>query len=129
MNFALHPQLEADTALITEWPLCRVLLMNDARFAWVILVPRQANIIEVHDLNDSDSAALMREIVRTSKSLEHWAQTHGGCDKINVAMIGNIVPQLHIHIVARRKSDAAWPNPVWGRGEPVRHAPDELRRH
>jgi diadenosine tetraphosphate (Ap4A) HIT family hydrolase len=128
MSFVLHPQLVADTALITDWPLCRVLLMNDARFLWIILVPRRANLTEMHDLTDSDAAALAGEIRRASKSLQHRGQNHGGCDKINIAAIGNIVPQLHVHIVARRKNDAAWPFPVWGRGAPVRYSADELAR-
>jgi diadenosine tetraphosphate (Ap4A) HIT family hydrolase len=127
MTFVLHPQLEAETAPITDWPLCRVLLMNDTRFPWLILVPRREAITELHDLNHTDSATLMQEIVRATRSLQRWAEVHGGCAKINVAMIGNIVPQLHVHVVARRKTDSAWPYAVWGRGTAMPFTADALQ--
>lgn len=128
MTFALHPQLQADTAFIADWPLCRVSLMNDARFPWLILVPRRAGVTEMHDLADEDIMLLTQEIMRASKMAKSWAQSLGTCDKINIAMIGNIVPQLHVHVVARTKTDSAWPYPVWGRGEAVRYDGDELQR-
>jgi diadenosine tetraphosphate (Ap4A) HIT family hydrolase len=125
-DFSLHPQIAADTAIICNWPLCRVLLMNDARFPWLILVPRRTDTIELIDLTAQDRTALMGEIARASRFLKSWAETRGGCDKLNVAMIGNLAPQLHIHVVARRRTDSLWPQTVWGRGEPVRYAADEL---
>jgi diadenosine tetraphosphate (Ap4A) HIT family hydrolase len=108
-GWSLHPQLAADTVPVCDLTLSRLLAMNDANFPWLILVPRRAGVSEIIDLGDEQSL-LMDEI-----SLVSWAlkeETH--CDKLNVAAIGNVVPQLHIHIVARRKDDAAWPKPVWG---------------
>jgi len=128
MTFVLHPRLEADTAFIADWPLCRVLLMDDARFPWLILVPRRANITEIHNLIEQDRTVLMHEISRASQFLRCWAEVRGGCDKMNIAAIGNLVPQLHVHVVARTRTDSAWPYPMWGRGDTVRYSPDELQR-
>jgi diadenosine tetraphosphate (Ap4A) HIT family hydrolase len=100
--------------------------MNDARFPWLILVPRRTDVIELIDLADYDRIALMAEIARASKLVKAWAETRGGCDKLNVAMIGNLVPQLHIHVVARHRTDSLWPQTVWGRGGPVRYPVDVL---
>ena len=128
MIFVLHPRLEADTALIADWPLCRVLLMDDARFPWLILVARRANITEIHNLIQQDRTVLMHEISRASQFLRCWAEVRGGCDKMNIAAIGNLVPQLHVHVVARTRTDSAWPYAVWSRGDTVRYSPDELQR-
>ena len=125
-DFRLHAQIAADTARICDWPLCRVLLMKDARFPWIILVPRRADVVELIDLTEHDRITLMGEIARASMILKLWTATRGGCDKLNVAMIGNMVPQLHAHIVARRRTDSLWPLTVWGRGEPVCYGTDEL---
>lgn len=111
-SFALHPRLAADTHLIGDLPLCRMLLMNDARFPWLILVPRRAGLHELADLSIADSAVLMDEVRLSSRALR---ELHSP-DRINVAAIGNIVDQLHIHVVARAVTDAAWPGPVWGHG-------------
>ncbi|MGD0191383.1 MAG: HIT family protein [Rhizomicrobium sp.] len=111
--------------LITDWTLSRVLLMNDARYPWLILVPRRLDAVEIHDLGASDRATLMEEISRASKALKSAT----GAAKINVGALGNLVPQLHVHIVARMIGDAVWPGPVWGRGEPqpyVREDRDKL---
>lgn len=110
--FTLHPRLEADTIFIGELGLSRVLLMNDARFPWLILVPRRADLREMSDLAADDQATLMGEINSVSHVLQRLIHPH----KLNVAAIGNIVAQLHIHIVARFEDDAAWPAPVWGHG-------------
>ena len=126
--FTLHPQLAGDTAAICDWPLCRVLLMNDARFPWIILVPRRPDASELFDLTEGDRVLLTGEITRASRILKSWAGGRGGCDKINIGMIGNIVPQLHVHIVARARADSAWPHPVWGRGAPLRYSLCELNR-
>ena len=126
MDFALHPKLLADTAAICDWSLSRVLLMNDRRFPWIILVPRRADISEIFGLDEADRAVLMDEIVRGSENLKAWAKAHGGCDKINVGSLGNMVPQLHVHVVARVASDAAWPGPVWGAGQAEPYSADEL---
>ena len=124
--FVLHPQLAADTLKICDWPLSRVLLMNDKRFPWLILVPRRHGIAEFFELEAADRDLLTGEIVRASEILKQWAVSRTGCDKLNVGMIGNIVRQLHVHIVARRTVDAAWPFPVWGKGDPVRFPATEL---
>ena len=108
-GWSLHPQLHADTVPVCELALSRLLAMNDANFPWLSVVPRRVGVSEIIDLGD-EQAALMNELSLVSRALKDET----GCDKLNVAAIGNVVPQLHIHVVARRKDDAAWPKPVWG---------------
>jgi diadenosine tetraphosphate (Ap4A) HIT family hydrolase len=108
--WSLHPQLEEDTVSISELPLSRLLLSKDASYPWLILVPRRAGAIEIIDLDRDDRGHLMTEIGQASEALKDIT----GCDKLNVAALGNQVPQLHVHIIARRKGDFAWPRPVWG---------------
>ena len=108
--WSLHPQIARDTASVGDLALSRLLAMNDANFPWVILVPRRRGAIEIIDLDEAERAQLMAEIAQTSAALKELT----GCRKLNVGAIGNIVPQLHIHVVARRTDDAAWPKPVWG---------------
>jgi diadenosine tetraphosphate (Ap4A) HIT family hydrolase len=110
-TFALHPQLAADTLAVGEMPLCRLLLMNDAQYPWCILVPRVAHARELHRLDDGDQLQLLRESTALARAMEAVFQPH----KMNVAALGNVVPQLHIHHIARYRTDAAWPAPVWGR--------------
>jgi diadenosine tetraphosphate (Ap4A) HIT family hydrolase len=119
--FVLHPRLAADTFAVGELALCRVLLMNDARFPWLILVPRRPDIREMLDLAPEDQATLCREIDAASRVLKRLI----GPYKLNVAAIGNMVPQLHWHIVARFEDDAAWPQPVWGFGTREPYDEDE----
>jgi diadenosine tetraphosphate (Ap4A) HIT family hydrolase len=111
MKFELDPRLAEDTVEVTDWPLCKVLLMNDANYPWLILVPRVAGVVNLHDLDSEQAAGLMEESRRASSLL---AQVTGS-GKTNVATLGNLVPQLHIHVIARFRSDPAWPGPVWGR--------------
>lgn len=111
-DLTLDERLDADTFPVTELPLCRVLLMNDARFAWLILVPRRAHVSEVADLSDDDQAQLWREATRLGSAMK---EALGG-DKLNIAALGNVVAQLHVHVVVRRRDDDAWPAPVWGNG-------------
>jgi diadenosine tetraphosphate (Ap4A) HIT family hydrolase len=108
--WSLHPQLANDTTSIGDLTLARVLLMNDANYPWLILVPRQPGIVELIDLDDDQQMQLMSEITLLARVLRDVI----GCHKLNIAAIGNVVPQLHVHIVARRWDDAAWPKPVWG---------------
>jgi diadenosine tetraphosphate (Ap4A) HIT family hydrolase len=108
--FTLHPRLTADTHVMGDLPLCRVLLMNDKRFPWLILVPRRTNLHELTDLVEEDRPLLFDEITKVSAVLRKICAP----DRINVAAIGNIVNQLHVHVVARMASDAAWPGTVWG---------------
>ena len=128
MAFVLHPRLMADTAVIADWSLSRVLLMNDKRYPWIVLVPRRTGIAEIFELDEPARVSLMAEIARASRRLKEWAKPRGAADKINVGAIGNLVPQLHIHVVARCVGDAAWPAPVWGKGEAVHYGAAELPR-
>ena len=122
--FTLHPRLAADTAFIADWPLSQILLMKDRRFPWLILVPRKAGLSELFDLDQEPLNRLTAEITDISKRLKAWAKA----DKINVAALGNQVPQLHVHVIARKISDAAWPNPPWSGGRPVPYEDGELAR-
>jgi len=128
MAFVLHPRLMADSAVIVDWSLSRVLLMNDKRFPWIVLVPRRPNLVEVFDLDATSRTLLTDEIARAAERLKKWAQFHGGADKINVGIIGNMVAQLHVHVVARKKGDAVWPGTVWGAGQPEHYGAAELMR-
>jgi diadenosine tetraphosphate (Ap4A) HIT family hydrolase len=119
VSFALDARLAADTIAIGDLALSRLLLMDDARFCWLILVPRHENLSELVDLDAQCRAVLMEEIAWVSEGLRNLP----GVDKINVGALGNIVRQLHIHVVARRTGDAAWPGPVWGAGAPQRYDP------
>jgi diadenosine tetraphosphate (Ap4A) HIT family hydrolase len=121
--FELHPQLEGDCIPLGRFPLCRVLLMNESRYPWVILVPERPGITEMFELNEAEQLALMRESCAVAAHLKRVF----AADKINVAAIGNLVPQLHIHHVVRYRSDAAWPAPVWGRFAPAIYAPEALK--
>jgi diadenosine tetraphosphate (Ap4A) HIT family hydrolase len=109
-QWSLHPQLEQDTEAVGDLPLSRLLVSNDANYPWLLLVPRRPGAREIIDLDEKDQSQLMIEIARTSRALKNVT----ACHKLNVAAIGNMVPQLHVHIVARERSDPAWPKPVWG---------------
>ncbi|MFC7334389.1 HIT domain-containing protein [Rhodocista pekingensis] len=111
-GFDLHPRLAADTLPVTDLPLCRVLLMANRAFPWLILVPRLPGAREIHRLDAADRALLMEETAQASAVLEAAVRP----DKLNVGALGNLVPQLHLHVVARRIGDPAWPGPVWGSG-------------
>jgi diadenosine tetraphosphate (Ap4A) HIT family hydrolase len=121
--FTLHPQLAADTVLVSDWALSRVLLMNDARFPWLILVPRRAGLSELFDLKHAERMVLAEELNRASIGLKTLTKAK----KINVGALGNMVPQLHIHVVARSESDAAWPGPVWGSGKAIPYAREDCQ--
>lgn len=121
-DFTLHPQLAKDTLPLLDLQLCRVLLMKDATYPWVILVPRRDGLREMHQLTEMDQQTLMREITHTSAKL----QAAFDADKMNVAALGNMVPQLHIHVIARFEGDAAWPGPVWGAVDPSAYSDEAL---
>lgn len=121
--FALHQRLQADTLFVARLDLCQVLLMNDASFPWLILVPERADIREIHELTADDRSLLIEEIVRASRVLEALYRPN----KINVGALGNRVPQLHVHVIARYRDDRAWPGPVWGVGPPQFYPDAELR--
>jgi diadenosine tetraphosphate (Ap4A) HIT family hydrolase len=122
MPFTLHPALARDTVEVARLPLCRVLLMQDSRFPWLILVPERESMREIHELPATDRAELIEEIARASEVLMRLFRP----DKLNVGALGNIVPQLHVHLVARSAGDPAWPGPVWGSGAAVPYAESEL---
>ena len=114
MGFELHPRLAADTVVVGDLPLCRLLLINDAQYPWTILVPRREGLREIYELNATDQPQFWRESEQLSKAL----MAHFKGDKLNVAALGNIVPQLHIHHIVRYAGDPAWPAPVWGKHPP-----------
>jgi len=118
-DFLLHPRLSGDTAFVADWVLSRVLAMNDARYPWLILVPRRDAITEVFELDGSDRQTLIEEIARAGEGLKKLTRAA----KINIGALGNLVPQLHVHIVARNPADAAWPGPVWGQGAAQTYEP------
>lgn len=123
-GFELDPCLAKDTALVADWQLCRVLLMDDAQFPWLVLVPRRTDLVELFDLDAAERSRLMHETQRAMHALRNVA----ACDKLNVGALGNIVRQLHVHVVARRRDDAAWPGPVWGHGPAHRYLPEARDR-
>lgn len=120
-SWSLHPRLAGDTIGIGDLPLSRVLVIKDANYPWLLLVPRR-EAVEIIDLDEVEQAQLMTEIGRVARALKAVTR----CDKLNIAALGNVVPQLHVHIIARRHSDAAWPKPVWGQVPAQTHDPQEL---
>lgn len=120
--FTLDPTLDKDTTQVTRLNVCRVLLMRDKTYPWLILVPAIQGLRDLDDLQADQQAQLMQEIDHVSKAMK----TVFSPDKMNVAALGNVVEQLHIHIIARFQDDAAWPAPVWGVHAPVDY--DEAQR-
>ena len=119
MNWSLHPQLIQDTVPVGDLPLTRVLLVNDANYPWLILVPRLPGISELIDLSDNAQAQLLGEIAAAARALKSITE----CEKLNIATLGNVVAQLHVHVIGRRHNDAAWPKPVWGAVPPTAYDP------
>ena len=119
-TFELHPRLQQDCFNVGRFPLSQILIMNDNQYPWFILVPRRANITEIYQLGQDDRQQLMTESCLLAEKLVTIYQP----DKLNIAAIGNLVPQLHIHHVARYQEDKAWPGPIWGKFSPVPY--DEL---
>ncbi len=124
MPFALDPRLAGDTHFVTDLALSRVLLMDDARWPWLILVPRRDGLRELLDLDLDAQHRLLDETNRVARLLQ---QRHAP-DKLNIAALGNVVAQLHVHVIARHATDFAWPSPVWGCGERVPYAPATAQR-
>ncbi len=118
----LHPQLQQDCLLIGRFTLCRLLLMRDANYPWFILVPDREGISEIYQLSEADQVQLLRE----SSQLAAVLAERFRADKLNIAALGNVVPQLHIHHVVRYRDDAAWPAPVWGRVPARPYTPEGL---
>ena len=115
--FELDPRLQADTHFILQWPLSQVLLMDDRRYPWLILVPTRLNVSEPFDLTYEEQALLSRETM----ALGELMKEHFAADKVNIAALGNVVPQLHVHVIARFEDDDTFPSPVWGLGHAERY--------
>ena len=127
--FRTDPRLIASSRPITALDLCDARLQADARWAWIVLVPRRADVCELEGLDRSDRATLADEIVRAGEAVRATGRALGRpVDKLNVGALGNVVAQLHVHVVGRRVDDPAWPGPVWGAGEPVGYPADALAR-
>lgn len=124
VGFVLDERLQRDTLAVADLALSRLLLMDDARYPWLVLVPRRAGASELTTLAVGDQALLLAEINRAAAALTEV----GPFDKLNIASLGNVVAQLHVHVVGRRPGDAAWPGPVWGHGPAQRYSDDEAER-
>lgn len=120
--FVLDQRLQEDTYVLGDFPLCRLLLSRDANYPWFILVPRRADVSELFQLDDSDQAQLWRETTTLAETLK----SSFAADKMNVATLGNVVSQLHMHVIVRHRTDAAWPAPVWGSKAATAYTPEQV---
>ncbi|HVM82577.1 MAG TPA: HIT family protein [Candidatus Binatia bacterium] len=120
-DFELDPRLDADSLFLVDWPLCRVLRMNDRAYPWLILVPRRSGKREIIDLAVADQQVLLGEIGHASRAIRKALNP----EKLNVAALGNVVPQLHVHVIGRFAGDPAWPRPIWGVQAPKPFSSDE----
>jgi diadenosine tetraphosphate (Ap4A) HIT family hydrolase len=123
-SWSLDPRLARGAAALGDLPLSRVLAMNDANYPWLVLMPRRPGLVEIIDLDEADRVALMHEIARVAAALKALTR----CDKLNVAALGNTVAQLHVHVIARFRSDPAGAHPVWGKVPARRYPAGELDR-
>ena len=118
-TFTADPAFEAGSHAVTDWPLCQVRLQDDGRFPWLILIPRVVGAIEIADLAAEDRARLLDEGLRAGALVRKLSAGLGRpVDKLNMAALGNVTAQLHLHVIGRRRDDPVWPDPVWGRGQP-----------
>jgi diadenosine tetraphosphate (Ap4A) HIT family hydrolase len=123
LPWSLHPQLAQDTVPLGDLPLTRVLVAKDANYPWLILVPRRAGLTEIIDLGETEQVQLLGEVAAAARALKSVTE----CDKLNIAALGNMVAQLHVHVIVRRHGDAAWPKPVWGVAAPSVYDETALR--
>ena len=124
-EFSADPAFDAGSVFAADWPLCQVRLQDDARFPWLILIPRRPGAVELDDLDPHDRVRLMEEAVHAGEIVRRLGDCAGRpINKLNVAAIGNVTAQLHIHVVGRRRDDGLWPDPVWGRGSPMLYEPE-----
>lgn len=123
-GFILDPRLAADSRAIGVSQHCDIRLMSDSRFLWLVLVPQYADMVEWHDLPDDIGAGLFDEVRMAAR----WVKSFHNCDKMNIGALGNQVAQLHVHVIGRHVGDAAWPDPVWGKGPGVAYAESEAQR-
>ncbi len=127
--FAIDPAFEAGSRALAELGLCHVRLQDDARWPWLILIPRRTGAREIEDLSPADRAALMEEAVLGGRAVRAMGEAMGRpVAKLNLGALGNVTPQLHLHVLGRRADDAAWPGPVWGVGERAAYAKGDLAR-
>lgn len=127
LPFEADPAFDAGSVVVSDWPLCQVRLQDDARFPWLILIPRQADLRELDDLTREARALLMDEIVRAGEVVRELGEAAGRpVHKLNVAALGNVTAQLHVHVVGRHPDDGLWPDPVWGRGPPAPYGAEAL---
>lgn len=123
--FAPDPAFEAGSIEAANWPLCQVRLQDDARFPWLILIPRFEGLVELDELTPDQRAVLMEETVRAGAMVRALGQrSMRPVEKLNIAAIGNVTAQLHVHVVGRRRDDGLWPDPVWGQGPAVPYEPE-----
>lgn len=116
-DFKADPAFDAGSVIALDWPLCQVRLQDDSRYPWLILIPRRAGMHELEDLTPEDRTALMDEVLRAGEAVRLLGEAAGRpVQKLNVAALGNVTAQLHVHVVGRRHDDPVWPDPVWGRG-------------
>ena len=121
-EFVLDPRLEESSVRVADWPLAQLRLKDDARFHWLLLIPRRAGVAELTDLDEADYGQLCAEILAATRLVQEVARP----DKTNVATLGNVVPQMHVHVIARFRSDPAWPDPVWCHGGGPSYPPHTL---
>jgi diadenosine tetraphosphate (Ap4A) HIT family hydrolase len=115
--FKADPAFDAGSVVVCDWPLSQLRLQDDARFPWLILIPRRAGLHEIEDLSPAERATLMDEVVRAGEMVRALGRAAGRpVQKLNVAALGNVTAQLHLHVIGRRHDDGLWPDPVWGRG-------------
>ena len=126
--FKADPAFESGSVIVCDWGLCQVRLQDDARFPWLILIPRRAGLHEIEDLTAAERAALMEEVVRAGDMVRSLGRGAGRpVQKLNVAALGNVTAQLHVHVIGRRHDDGQWPDPVWGRGAAVPYGANGLQ--
>lgn len=125
----LDPRLTADSVFVCDLPLCQVRLQDDTRWPWLVLIPRQPDLVELEDLEPGERAALMEEVVRAGRAVRRLGAACGfEVEKLNVGALGNVVSQLHVHVIGRRLDDAAGRAPVWGVGAAQRYTGDARER-
>lgn len=126
-QFRADPAFEAGSIAVADWPLCQVRLQDDARFPWLILIPRRTGLTELDQLKLSDLNLLMSEVLRAGDAVRALGRMiDRPVEKLNVAALGNVTAQLHVHVIGRRSDDPVWPDPVWGRGSAERWSPPRL---
>jgi diadenosine tetraphosphate (Ap4A) HIT family hydrolase len=128
LPFRADPAFDAGSVVVCDWPLCQVRLQDDARFAWLILLPRRPGLVELEDLTSGERTGLMHEVVAAGEAVRALGEATGRpVEKLNVGAIGNVTAQLHVHVVGRRADDALWPDPVWGRGPAIPYGASALQ--